>query len=354
MSSSTATAAQSAQMQAVLQHDALSRTVQIDKRLDAKIEQLQEQRDFRTNMNRLLVFAVVLGIAYVYVRVSSLGSEYEDAYLWWAKSGKLETNDAMMAASHVDVTVPVCALRVEFPQLYRLQAAIMMVPSLPAEGAAFLLDMASQFGGDLKRAHWYGNATTLRFEDLVLFLPRQKPGDWGYIWEAWSAVDKSGAPVNPWMGVIFQDAKALANSPAIQAYYASPPDTAFVDALFRGGLVEIALTLSSPARTGEQMVEYLTGFQAGYTLTACSSKRRAIAAATGAMGTASMAAMVGGGAGHAIAAAASRMSPRARAIVGLLPMFVTGVAVGGGAYRGDRQCKHRKTSYSGLGAGKVD
>ena len=330
-----------------LRHMALEQGAAVDRRALYDIERRVDEQNFRTHLNLLLGFAAVCLAGYVYLKVASLARTYPAAYEWW-ESSQAQYGPAS-ESQHPLITVPKMALRVEFPSYYYLQSLGMAAETVSESGAEFLLIMATKFAKYMRPVHWNGTAEELRYTDLELFLPIDKGKDWGYIWSSWDAKNAAGEYVNPWAGVLFTSYEAMANSPAFEAYYANPPDRRYVQALFRGGLAEIAITLGSTDTTGPKMAQHLMGLQSGSYKVPCNN--RADQATQKALYYGSMTAMAGGMLGHATMKAAASGGFRGM-FMKALPLLITAGGLTAGAVTGAQECKVYSTGYSGQGAGK--
>lgn len=335
---------------AQLRTSELAQGVRIDRRALYDIERREEEASFRHHLNLLLGFGVVALGAYVYLKIASLRRAYPLAYAWWETSQALYAKSAATGAD-VLVTVPSVALRLEFPSYYHLQTLLMAERTLPLAGAQFLMVMATHYSKQLRPIHWNGSAEQLRFADIDAFLPPDAAGksgiDWRYVWIQWTATNAAKQPVNPWVSALFASPQAMADSPAFQAYYGShgaPPDRGMVRALFRGGLVEVAVQYGNVHTTGDEMAQKLMGVQAGATKVPCASKLDAAVQTSLQYGM--IASMAGGMGGHAMASA----TEASRGVGRFLPLLVAVGGFGAGAAKGAADCTASETSYSGLGA----
>ena len=316
------------------------RTLTLDHVLDSKIAKREEARRFSSHVHLFIGLSVACAGVYVYLKLTRLSSIYAAAYAWW---GQAKESGEPGRGAHILITVPNMALRVEFPAYYWLQNMRMAVPSISLAGAEFLLIVATHFSTGLRPAHWNGSAEQLRFKDIDLFLPLQKGADWDYIWTAWSATNAAGERVNPWAGVLYASRSALANSPAMKAYYANPPDRGFVEALFRGGLAEIAVNYATDKTNGEEMVRHLIGYDTKARVLPCAPP--GVRMATSAMAYGSMSSMAAGMSGQMMDINSQALSHTKYRIAALATLAGGGFAAG--AVAGSRPCKQRLTSYSG-------
>ena len=339
---------------ASLRRSALQQTAAVDARALADVVRRGEEERFRGQMNGLLGLSAACVGVYVYLKLQSLSKEYPTAYAWW-DNAQLEGPEA--EGEHSLITVPSAARRVEFPALYYAQTMIMAAETLPLSGAEFLLSMATHFSKFMNPVHWNGSPAQLRRTYLDRFLPRDARGKegirWSYVWSAWNKKNAQGELVNPWAGVLFSSPQAMANSPAFQAYYAAEnPSRGFVEALFDGGLVEVAVLYGASSKSGSEMARHLMGSEPTRTKVPCTSRVSGAVQGSIEYGMyAGMAAGVGGHAGAAFAAA-RKLGSMGRGVSGAIPLLITLAGFGAGAVAGARKCKPTTTSYSGLGAGK--
>ena len=342
---------------AQLRTSELERGLLTDRRALYDIERREEEAAFRHHLNLLLGLGVVALGAYVYLKIGSLGRSYPVAYEWWESSQALYAKSATTGADAL-VTVPSVALRLEFPSYYYLQTLLMTERTIPLAGAQFLMVMATHFSKELRPIHWDGSAEQLRFADIDAFLPPDasvgggKSGiNWRYVWTKWTATNEAKQPVNPWVSALFSSPQAMADSPAFQAYYGShgsPPDRGLVRALFRGGLVEVAVQYGNVHTTGDKMAQRLMGVQSGATKIPCAS--RLDAAVQTSLEYGMYASMAGGMGGHAMASRLATSEGESKGLGSLVPLLVTVAGFGAGAAKGASDCKASQTSYSGLGA----
>lgn len=244
-----------------MRDDVWTREALIDRKAAYDLERLEDARRFRRHLNRIIGLSVVSFCVYAYLKIASLARVYPTAYAWWK-----DTSDAKSA--HPQITVPHVALRVEFPAAYWVQTLRFASETIPLAGAQFLLEMASAHSTYLTRVHWNGTADALRYADRAQFLPidamRDGTVNWEYVWHAWAAKNDEGELVNPFAGVLFANVDSLIDSPAIKAYYADPPDRGYIDALYYGGLVEVAMRYGTTKKTGADMVHHLMGSHSSF------------------------------------------------------------------------------------------
>lgn len=334
---------------AQLRRSAVQQGVLVDRKALFDIERRTDEHRFRGQMNLLLGVSVACLGAYVYIKVSGLAREYPVAYAWWERSQALHGRGD---SAHPQITLPKAALRVEFPAFYYVQSLAMVSESLPLHGAQFLVVMASHFSKYLRPVHWNGSAAELRYADYQRFLPPDAKSAsgvrWTYVWAAWTAKNAAGDSVNPWDGVLFASVQAMANSPAVQAYYADVPDRRYIAALFRGGLVEVAVTLGGTDTTGVEMARHLMGFQSGAYVIPCGGSRGERAVQTS-LEYGMYGGMVGGLGGHALASRFAEMGSRGERFGKLLPLLITAASFAGGAAKGaTEECAGEVRSYSGF------
>lgn len=335
--------------------------VDVDRRILIDIERRVDEHTFRKQLNTIMGLAVVCVCVYVYLKIVSIAKQYPKAYEWWNSQQVF----APGKGHYVQLTLPQAALRIEFPFFYQLQVLAMQAQSVSLAGAHFLVIMATNFAKYMHPVHWNGSAEQLRYDSLDQFLPphakKSNGVDWPYVWAAWEAKNAKNQPVNPWgNGVLFTNVRALANSPAFQAYYADPPDRRYIDALFHGGLTEIAVMLGNSDATGPAMAEHLMGVDSGFTKVECTG--RVSEAVKTSMDYGMKTGMIGGVVGHLGAHSMSHMFARMpsgwKAVLrkpsrlsAVLLTVAMATALGVGAAAGAAKCNESKTSYSGLGRG---
>ena len=234
-----------------------------------------DARHARKHQAAFFTVSLVLVAVYVQFRLASLPGMYPRAYEWWTSStGRLDPAYPTPQGSNPLMTVPNMAVRVEFPAAASVQQLLMTAPSVLRNGADFLLLMATHYSKSLKGVHWNGSSDQLRFEEMPSFLPTAQGKDWNYIWHAFNATNAKNEFVNPWAGVLWASPQAMANSPAVQEYYGSPPRRGFLTALFQGGLTAVARTQATTDVSGEDMEHYLMGSKPVRLRGACGAAQR--------------------------------------------------------------------------------
>lgn len=232
--------------------------------------------------------AVFVSLATVYImeRISALRTIYPESYAWWTAVYE-DVAYERPAGNWLHVSVQLAALRVEFSAYYWVQELVMRAPTMPRAGAEFLLLMTTHYGSNMRPIHFNGSAAQLRYTELGRFLPTDQGEDWTYIWESYNAKNAANASVNPWANVLFASVQALAASPAVRAYYrdASSRAGGYVEALYRGGLVEVAMTQGTSAKTGMEMVRFLMGEAPAPVIRDCTGTDRKHAATQGMAGS---------------------------------------------------------------------
>lgn len=310
----------------------------MDHKISVAIDRRVDEQRFRSHMNIVLTLSVACACVYAYIKIYSLKGMYPKAYAWWEVS---QDEHIRGAGHHSLVTVPAMALRVEFPSFYTLQTLFMSAETIPLAGAEFLLIMASTYPTRLRPILWNGSAEQLRYADIGQFLPldAQRTGgvDWTYVWSSWRATNATKNYVNPWYD-LFPSATAMTNSPAFQAYYGTPPERGFLQALFQGGLVEVALQFGNVHTSGYEMVQRLMGEQPESVKTPCPSQLNAAVQSATQYGMYSS--MVAGMSGHALATQLARIGPNMRRIGMAMPIVFVAGAMGVGAVQGSRTCKN--------------
>lgn len=303
--------------------DAQTRSVESKTLYDIERREALQRDDWH-----MVLFAtgfVVCFVAFVVVRVQGLVYRHPRAYHWWDTTFASSLY-ARPLGTHPKITVPGCALRVEFPPAHWAATLLMSYQELPRAGADFLLLMVAEYGDTLHPIHWNGSSAQLRYEHLEDFLPRG-PGtttqdskgnastNWAYIWRQFNAKNAAGALVNPWAGALWRDPKAMALSPAMQAYYdAKAPRTDYIEALYRGGLVELAVTHAKKDVTGAAMVRHLMGTVSTTRADTCTPAKQSNNMVQGATEFGMYGTMGGPALAKGIVSLAPRLEPRAGAI----------------------------------------
>ncbi len=253
-----------------LQHN---ETTKVERKTLADIK--RREAEHAASWTAFLLGSLLLSLvsAYVAAKRASLRGIYPTAYAWW-NDVYLSSAYERPAGNWPRVTVPSMALRVEFPTNYWVENLLMRADSMPRAGAEFLLIMLTHYSANMHPIHFNGGAQQLRYTDLQRFLPMDQGRDWTYIWTSFNATNASGAHVNPWAGVLFGSVQALAASPAVQAYYSDAPQRKYLDALYHGGLVEVAMSLGTSATSGIDMVHFLIGATPSLTTLPCTTLDR--------------------------------------------------------------------------------
>ena len=335
---------------AKLREAAVGQNLNIDHRLYYDIQRRTEEQEFRKHRNTLIRICVLCIGIYIYMKLSSLRDMYPVAYAWWDSTQRMYPHGQGRFAR---ITLPGAVLRMEFPYVYYLQEFLMITDALPVAGAQFLVYMVSHFGRFMRPMHFNGSAEQLRYTSVASFLPPHAKTDsginWTYVWESWQSKNTDGALVNPWSGVLFTSVQALAASPAIQAYYADVPDRRFIDALFHGGLAEIAVTFGNDHMNGADMVKRLMGVATSFTIVPCTTSSRIRKGVQTSMEYGGQAGMFSLTLHHFINNPQRATKPSRFAAS--IPFLITAGALVAGGARGGLKCKNTKESYSGLGGG---
>lgn len=246
-----------------------NQTAKVEKKVLEDIERREDEH--RAASIRWIILAVLLALVWTWMnaKLGSLRMTYSDAYDWWMVTYK-GVEYAKSTGNYPLVTIPSIATRLEFPSYAWVQQLLMLQESIPRPGAEFVMIMITHFSQNMRPIHFNGSSNQLRFTELATFLPTDQGADWTYIWSSFNAKNTHGEPVNPWSGVLWSSVRAMGNSPAIRDYYSTTPNRSFIESLYRGGLVEVAMTHGNDNTSGADMVRYLMGTTPDATPLPCS------------------------------------------------------------------------------------
>lgn len=251
------------------------------------------------NLTRDILLGVVLGLlvvgASMYFAVKRLATQYPKAYHWW-NNYRAQTDNPPSKGS-VQVTVQSAAVSAMYSGISFAMGLTFMATPLNRHAATFLLSMVSVYGSDLyddssnnfflrglTDVHWNGSPEQLGYEQRHKFLPPAHQGgiwlpstqrlNWGYIWKyCWAApVPGASGSANPWFLRIWPTVEVFMAAPIILDYYRE--NTVGMDALFRGGLVQYALTMQNSGLTAPEMMHHLVGVTPTTVKAKCTKSQR--------------------------------------------------------------------------------
>lgn len=312
--------------------------------LDTKqhIQKEHQQRVFGEHIAFFGLLAVILIFVSVHLRVASLESRFASAYKWWTSEFGYLNDQYPLPQGTSNITVPSAAVSASFPLLAQLGGLAFMASPVTEQQALFLLDMVGSFGHSRKLAavHFNGSESQLRYKDIEFFLPTSngswiKEGgsshfspNWDYVWVSFQAATKNGS-ANPWANTFWRNRTEFTNSPVITDYYSDPPKRGPIEALFRGGLCEVALTAMDDKTTARELITKFVGEEMTEVPLPCTAGQKANSAMQGAS--------LGAGVGSLPAMSASLLvGGPVGGMVGI------GIALGCGALWGAHQAMDKK------------
>ena len=232
----------------------------------------------------LVLVCLILLLVSFYIRIRNLENFFPLPYKWW-KTGSYSDIKNPPALGPRKISVESCAISSVYPSFAWMMGLAFVATPLKPASAEFLLQMVSVFGeplyskgksvslDGLTAAHWNGSEDQLHFSEYRSFLPPPQQGgiylpttqklNWSYIYHCWTAPvkgGKEGETANPWHRRIWPNEQAFVSSPMINDYYKKGRVDA-VEALFRGGLTEYALTMEQENKSAEDMLYYFVGEQ---------------------------------------------------------------------------------------------
>lgn len=243
---------------------------------DSKLEEtLQKKKETRRLVFVFVIAFVIFSVAVTF-KIDSLKTEWTQAYEWWESPLGYNSTSYPNPMGSNNITVQSAAICASYPLLSQAMGLTFQISPISQPQADFLLGMVSQFGisHHLAAVHWNGSQEQLRFKYIETFFPTENGAylqstdsagkttstpNWEFIWWSFAAETSSGKSANPWFGTLWPTVEDFKGSPAVQDYYSTPSNKNAINALYRGGLCEVALSISDSTSTGSSMIQYLMG-----------------------------------------------------------------------------------------------
>lgn len=238
------------------------------------IEDERERVKGRRTALIVFVAAVALIVFAINMSMRNLQGQWPKAFAWWQSDKGFRNNFVFPSplGLYDSVTIPSVAVSAAYHPLSNLFALSFQHATMTRGGALFLLQMIEVYGEwcDFVGIHWSGSSKQLNYKYMNEFLPLNAAAtvdtsgelQWGYLWAAWNAFsqDDPSLPANAFSMTFWKKVGDFQASPLVQNYFKGDDDARrFFDALFNGGLVNVAINYFSPDTNPFEVMQQIFG-----------------------------------------------------------------------------------------------